>query len=152
MLWHARGLPASPLTYVVLVVSRQKGIGLVFETEPFKNHTDMNGTFDSKVVFGGHQSLIQCHLDCVRIILVQYDFFRTNYCGDNPMPSPDLLDGTFPKMLDFDPIYDLRPEGLPIFRSFGSLFVNPGRGLADLSEECAGEDDDVVGDKGAWSI
>ena len=42
--------------------------------------------------------------------------------------------------------------GLPaksVFRSFGRLFANPSRGLADLAEESTDEDDDVVGSEGA---
>ncbi|KAI9450994.1 hypothetical protein BJY52DRAFT_1191311 [Lactarius psammicola] len=66
-------------------------------------------------------------------------------------PSPDPPDSTFPEIENFDPTYGLRPEGLPtksVFRSFGRLFAKPGRGLADLAEESADEDDDVVGDEG----
>ncbi|KAI9450988.1 hypothetical protein BJY52DRAFT_134550 [Lactarius psammicola] len=66
-------------------------------------------------------------------------------------PSPDPPDSTFPEIENSDPTYGLRPEGLPIksvFRSFGRLFAKPGRGLADLAEESADEDDDVVGDGG----
>lgn len=65
-------------------------------------------------------------------------------------PSPDSPDSTFPEIENFDPTYGLRPEGLPtksVFRSFGRLFANAGRGLADLAEESADEDD-VVGDGG----
>jgi distribution and morphology protein 34 len=67
-------------------------------------------------------------------------------------PSPDPPDSTFPEIENFDPTYGLRPEGLPtksVFRSFGRLFANPSRGLADLAEESTDEDDDVVGSEGA---
>ena len=72
--------------------------------------------------------------------------------SDSPAltPTPDPPDSTFPEIENFDPTYGLRPEGLPnksVFRSFGRLFANPGRGLADLAEESVGEDD-VVGDEG----
>ena len=64
--------------------------------------------------------------------------------------TPDPPDSTFPEIENFDPTYGLRPEGLPTksaFRSFGRLFSKPGRGLADLAEECTDEDeDDAVGD------
>jgi distribution and morphology protein 34 len=62
-----------------------------------------------------------------------------------PTPTPDPPDSTFPEIENFDPTYGLRPEGLPTksaFRSFGRLFSKPGRGLADLAEECTDEDDD----------
>ena len=66
-----------------------------------------------------------------------------------PAHPPDPPDSTFPDIENFDPTYGLRPEGLPTksaFRSFGRLFSKPGRGLADLAEECTDEDDeDVVG-------
>ncbi|KAI0284731.1 hypothetical protein BC826DRAFT_1055178 [Russula brevipes] len=68
----------------------------------------------------------------------------------DPTPLPDSSDSTFPEIENFDPTYGLRPEGLPIksvFRSFGRLFANPGRGLADLAEESTDEDDDAVGDE-----
>ena len=66
--------------------------------------------------------------------------------------SPDPPDSTFPEIENFDPTYGLRPEGLPnksVFRSFGRLFANPSRGLADLAEESTDEDEDVVGSEGA---
>ena len=74
--------------------------------------------------------------------------------SDSPtsMASPDPPDSTFPEIENFDPTYGLRPEGLPtksVFRSFGRLFANPSRGLADLAEEDTDEDDDVVGSEGA---
>ena len=74
--------------------------------------------------------------------------------SDSPtsMQSPDPPDSTFPEIENFDPTYGLRPEGLPnksVFRSFGRLFANPSRGLADLAEESTDEDDDVVGSEGA---
>jgi distribution and morphology protein 34 len=67
-----------------------------------------------------------------------------------PTHPPDPPDSTFPEIENFDPTYGLRPEGLPTksaFRSFGRLFSKPGRGLADLAEECTDEDDDAVGDE-----
>ena len=68
-----------------------------------------------------------------------------------PAHPPDPPDSTFPEIENFDPTYGLRPEGLPTksaFRSFGRLFSKPGRGLADLAEECTDEDDeDVVGNE-----
>ncbi|KAI0296123.1 hypothetical protein B0F90DRAFT_1114373 [Multifurca ochricompacta] len=79
------------------------------------------------------------------------------YRSASPVPtsspdSPDQSDSTFPEIENFDPTYGLRPEGLPTksdFRSFGRLFVNPGRGLADLREEAVDDDDDdAVGDEG----
>jgi distribution and morphology protein 34 len=66
--------------------------------------------------------------------------------------TPDPPDSTFPEIENFDPTYGLRPEGLPnksVFRSFGRLFANPSRGLADLAEESTDEDEDVVGSEGA---
>ena len=77
---------------------------------------------------------------------------RTRH-SDSPDPSPstDLPDSTFPEIENFDPTYGLRPEGLPtksVFRSFGRLFANPGRGLADLAEENTDGDDDAIGDGG----
>jgi distribution and morphology protein 34 len=74
--------------------------------------------------------------------------------SDSPDPSPstDPPESTFPEIENFDPTYGLRPEGLPtksVFRSFGRLFANPGRGLADLAEENTDEeDDDAIGDDG----
>ncbi|KAI9509454.1 hypothetical protein F5148DRAFT_755210 [Russula earlei] len=68
-----------------------------------------------------------------------------------PIPSPDPPDSTFPEIENFDPTYGLRPEGLPtksVFRSFGRLFANPSRGLADLAEENYDEDDDAVDEEG----
>jgi distribution and morphology protein 34 len=68
-----------------------------------------------------------------------------------PAHPPDPPDSTFPEIENFDPTYGLRPEGLPTksaFRSFGRLFSKPGRGLADLAEECTDEDDeDAVGNE-----
>src|SRR5258707_272529 len=69
----------------------------------------------------------------------------------DPTHPPDPPDSTFPEIENFDPTYGLRPEGLPTksaFRSFGRLFSKPGRGLADLAEECTDEeDDDAVGNE-----
>lgn len=45
---------------------------------------------------------------------------------------------------NFDPTYGLRPEGLPTksgFKGFSSLFM-PNKGLADLTEEPSGDEDD----------
>ncbi|KAH9970803.1 hypothetical protein BJV74DRAFT_866459 [Russula compacta] len=73
----------------------------------------------------------------------------------DPTPSLDPTDSTFPEIENFDPTYGLRPEGLPtksVFRSFGRLFANPGRGLADLAEESTDEDDDAIGDEGTSYI
>ena len=72
---------------------------------------------------------------------------------ESPAPtlSPDPPDSTFPEIENFDPTYGLRPEGLPtksVFRSFGRLFANPSRGLADLAEESADEDDTDVIEEG----
>ena len=68
-----------------------------------------------------------------------------------PTHPPDPPDSAFPEIENFDPTYGLRPEGLPTksaFRSFGRLFSKPGRGLADLAEECTDEDDeDAVGNE-----
>ena len=76
---------------------------------------------------------------------------RRSESSTEPAPSPDPPDSTFPEIENFDPTYGLRPEGLPtksVFSSFGRLFANPGRGLADLAEENTDEDDDAVGDEG----
>ena len=76
---------------------------------------------------------------------------RRSESSADPAPTPDPPDSTFPEIENFDPTYGLRPEGLPtksVFRSFGRLFENPGRGLADLAEENTDEDDDAVGDEG----
>jgi distribution and morphology protein 34 len=67
-----------------------------------------------------------------------------------PAHAPDPPDSTFPEIENFDPTYGLRPEGLPTksaFRSFGRLFSKPGRGLADLAEECTDEDDEDAGNE-----
>ena len=212
-------------SYVVLVVSKQKGITLVFKTDPLQN-VDINSTFDSIAVI---QSFIQREIEGqlrqmfredlpgiihrlsqqwvnveapylakfppspnssepVTMVMSAPDL-RSSY-GPNARPSvayaiangmrpfrprgrttsapsiastrtrrpkspepahpPDPPDSTFPEIENFDPTYGLRPEGLPTkaaFRSFGRLFSKPGRGLADLAEECTDEDDDAVGDE-----
>ncbi|KAH8982662.1 hypothetical protein EDB86DRAFT_2812068 [Lactarius hatsudake] len=216
-------------SYVVLVVSKQKGITLVFKTDPLQN-VDINSTFDSIAVI---QSFIQREIEGLLRQMFREDLpgiihrlsqqwvkakvvspyltkppapppvtltmsapdLRTLPHLPNPRrpsvahamapglrpyyprartssgpsiaettrsrthrsesptsaPSPDPPDSTFPEIENFDPTYGLRPEGLPtksVFRSFGRLFANPGRGLADLAEESTDEDEDAVGDEG----
>lgn len=211
-------------SYVVLVVSKQKGITLVFKTDPLQN-VDINSTFDSIAVI---QSFIQREIEGqlrqmfredlpgiihrlsqqwvnakvevpylakfppsaepVTMIMSTPDLrtlhgpsvayaiangIRPLYPrgrtssgpsiastvqsrtrrpkSPEPAHPPDPPDSTFPEIENFDPTYGLRPEGLPnksAFRSFGRLFSKPGRGLADLAEECTDEDDeDAVGNE-----
>jgi mitochondrial distribution and morphology protein 34 len=216
-------------SYVVLVVSKQKGITLVFKTDPLQN-VDINSTFDSIAVI---QSFIQREIEGQLRQMFREDLpgiihrlsqqwvnakVEAPYLAEfppsalsrepvtmvmsapslrtlhGPKPSvayaiangirpfyprgrtssgpsiagtvqsrtrrprspepahpPDPPDSTFPEIENFDPTYGLRPEGLPTksaFRSFGRLFSNPGRGLADLAEECTDEDDeDAVGNE-----
>ncbi len=215
-------------SYVVLVVSKQKGITLVFKTDPLQN-VDINSTFDSIAVI---QSFMQREIegqlrqifreDLPGIIhrlsqqwvnakveapylakfqptahspepvtVVMPTLHRPNAASPSvayaiangvrpfyprgrtssepsiagtvhsrtrrpkspePAHPPDPPDSTFPEIENFDPTYGLRPEGLPTksaFRSFGRLFSKPGRGLADLAEECTDEedDDDAVGNE-----
>jgi distribution and morphology protein 34 len=217
-------------SYVVLVVSKQKGITLVFKTDPLQN-VDINSTFDSIAVI---QSFIQREIEGLLRQMFREDLpgiihrlsqqwvkakVETPYLSKPPAPlpvsltmsapdlrtlphlpstrqasvaysmapglrpyyprarttsspsiagttrsrthrsesptsvqSPDPPDSTFPEIENFDPTYGLRPEGLPnksVFRSFGRLFANPSRGLADLAEESTDEDEDVVGSEGA---
>ncbi|KAG6891307.1 hypothetical protein C0992_009188 [Termitomyces sp. T32_za158] len=101
-------------SYVVLVVSKQKGITLVFKTDPLQN-VDINSTFDSIAVI---QKFIQREIE---------GQLRQMFHLEN-----------------FDPTYGLRPEGLPTksaFSAFSSLFT-ASRGLADLAEEEEEEEDE----------
>ncbi|KAH9954236.1 hypothetical protein BC827DRAFT_1243875 [Russula dissimulans] len=212
-------------SYVVLVVSKQKGITLVFKTDPLQN-VDINSTFDSIAVI---QSFIQREIEGQLRQMFREDLpgiihrlsqqwvkakveapylerpmsapdiqtlhhrFRPNSRppsvasamgsgmrpfyprvrtssappsvtgtvpsrvrrSESPRPSPaadpDPPDSTFPDIENFDPTYGLRPDGLPAksgFRSFGRLFANPPRGLADLAEESADEEDRAVAEEG----
>jgi distribution and morphology protein 34 len=214
-------------SYVVLVVSKQKGITLVFKTDPLQN-VDINSTFDSIAVI---QSFIQREIEGQLRQMFREDLpgiihrlsqqwvnakveapYLSKFPPSAPSPEPvtmvmsapglrplhgpsvayaiangirpfyprgrtssgpsvagtvqsrsrrpkspelahppDPPDSTFPEIENFDPTYGLRPEGLPTkaaFRSFGRLFSKPGRGLADLAEECTDEDDeDAVGNE-----
>ncbi|KAH9015091.1 hypothetical protein EDB85DRAFT_2135444 [Lactarius pseudohatsudake] len=183
-------------SYVVLIVSKQKGITLVFKTDPLQN-VDINSTFDSMAVKAKVESpyltkppapppvtltmsapdlrtlphILNPRRPSVAYAMAPglrpyYPRARTSsgpsiaettrsrtHRSESPTsaPSPDPPDSTFPEIENFDPTYGLRPEGLPtksVFRSFGRLFANPGRGLADLAEESTDEDEDVVGDEG----
>lgn len=69
-----------------------------------------------------------------------------------PLPPPDAPESSHPDIENFDPTYGLRPGSLPaksVFGAFGRLFNNSARGLADLAEEPADEDEgDVDGADG----
>ncbi|KAG9317794.1 hypothetical protein JVU11DRAFT_2015 [Chiua virens] len=149
-------------SYVVLVVSKQKGITLVFKTDPLQN-VDINSTFDSIAVI---QNFIKQEIEGSTPSNVQGG--SANY---HPSPEPAVGQGeggstvsrqtttaggacaiwheagssppptestsSFPELENFDPTYGLRPEGLPpksAFSNFGRLFKQ-NRGLADLAEE-----------------
>lgn len=219
-------------SYVVLVVSKQKGITLVFKTDPLQN-VDINSTFDSIAVI---QSFIQREIEGQLRQMFREDLpgiihrlsqqwvnakVEAPYLAKFPplapspepvtmvMSAPDLRtlhgadtgpsvayaiangirpfhprgrtssgpsiagtvqsrtrrpkspepadppDSTFPEIENFDPTYGLRPEGLPTksaFRSFGRLFSKPGRGLADLAEECTDEDDAVGNESTSYDM
>ncbi|KIL70321.1 hypothetical protein M378DRAFT_156426 [Amanita muscaria Koide BX008] len=65
--------------------------------------------------------------------------------SQKPGPSSAQADQlSFPDIENYDPTYGLRPEGLPTksgFRHFSSLFA-PNKGLADLAEEPADEEEE----------
>ncbi|KAH9013312.1 hypothetical protein EDB85DRAFT_2033957, partial [Lactarius pseudohatsudake] len=81
-------------SYVVLVVSKHKGITLVFKTDPLQN-VDINSTFDSIAVI---QSFIQCEIEGLLRQMFREDLpgithrlsqlFGSIYCGDHPVQDP----------------------------------------------------------------
>lgn len=151
-------------SYVVLVVSKQKGITLVFKTDPLQN-VDINSTFDSISVI---QKFIQREIEDQLRQMFREDLpsiihrlsqqwvkakveapylpkrppppkprglFDT--ISTSPQPPNESHPSSHPDIENFDPTYGLRPEGLPtksVFKGFSSLFT-PNKGLADLAEE-----------------
>ncbi|KAI0027680.1 hypothetical protein K488DRAFT_74349 [Vararia minispora EC-137] len=72
------------------------------------------------------------------------------------VPPQEPPETSFPDLENFDPTYGLRPEGLPtksVFGAFGRLFAAPARGLADLAEDEAEDDDEAdFGEAGSYGM
>ncbi|KAG1877276.1 hypothetical protein F4604DRAFT_1924355 [Suillus subluteus] len=146
-------------SYVVLVVSKRKGITLVFKTGPLQN-IDINSTFDSGGFSGiglhilRQQSLGSLSYGRARSISgasVSSSAHRsTRIPHTPPQTSSPVSDPSSPNPDQeiFDPTYGLRPEGLPtksVFSSFSRLFTQ-NMGLADLAEEPR-EDESLEGEE-----
>ncbi|KAF8326412.1 hypothetical protein F5887DRAFT_1065058 [Amanita rubescens] len=135
-------------SYVVLVVSKQKGITLVFKTDPLQN-VDINSTFDS---IGVIQKFIQREIEGQLRQMFREDLPGSSIAqrpesvgvprprsisgmssrsANNRTPKPEFSAVStskaspttaqldpFSDIENYDPTYGLRPEGLPIKSGF----------------------------------